>query len=363
MKRTAGAFVLLAALGGCMSADKSRQPTETFGKVSQAREIKGLVGPHGEPVPMGYNGRAYMPSDDQVRQSAYASASNAPSGVVQVGGRSAAGCTNCGPNGEVGQAGGHSHGLGGGFGGGGLGNSGGYGQVPNYHPRSGILPVPGMGPAGAVAAIGALPAYGAPVPTNARTSIKFSDPVGMKITWFANGGLNDVPLETPTRYNFLQGGVYRLKLSEIPKRPDLTLYPTLEVLPSTLKSATFLAHSSVPVAFTDQDFEQVASNNFLIKVVYLPDPQYQDIAAIGQPSEISTAQLDPGVDPVVEAQKRGTVLLIIRMGNIDLENRNSPAMNAPGPRFGGAMPRMMPTPAAAPVNPILPTSATAPVTK
>ena len=348
--------MLLAAVGGCMSADKSREPAGTFGKVSRAQEINGLVAPHGEPVPVGYNGRAYMPSDDQVRQSAYASASNAPSGVVQVGGRSAAGCTNCGEGGQRG-----SHGLGGGFGGG-AGNSGGYGQVPNYHPRSGILPVPGMGPAGAVAAVGALPAYGAPIPTNARTSIKFSDPVGMKITWFANGGLNDVPLETPTRYNFLQGGVYRLKLSEIPKRPDLTLYPTLEVLPSTLKSATFLAHSSVPVAFTDQDFEQVASNNFLIKVVYLPDPQYQDITAIGQPSEISTAQLDPGVDPVVEAQKRGTVLLIIRMGNIDLENRNSPAMNAPGPfadpRFGGIVPK--PAPTAAPVGRILPVSASIP---
>ena len=38
---------------------------------------------------------------------------------------------------------------------------------------------------------------------------------------------------------------------------------------------------------------------------------------------------------MAEAQRRGTILAIIRLGNIDLENRASPAMNAPP--HGGPM--------------------------
>ena len=49
---------------------------------------------------------------------------------------------------------------------------------------------------------------------------------------------------------------------------------------------------------------------------------------------------------MMEAQKRGTILLIVRMGNIDLQAPNTPAMDAPnpfmmqGPPIG---PRALPT--------------------
>jgi hypothetical protein len=86
----------------------------------------------------------------------------------------------------------------------------------------------------------------------------------------------------------------------------------------------------VPVTFTEEDFEQVAAGNFVVKVIYLPDPQFQDLAATG-PDEVVSSRLEPGVDPICEAQRRGCILLVVRLGNIDLEAPNTPAMDAPNP--------------------------------
>src|SRR5437763_1704708 len=141
-------------------------------------------------------------------------------------------------------------------------------------------------------------------------------------------GFTPTQVEVPGRYNFIQGGVYRLKLSNVPNRPQLELYPTLEVTPCNARTATFLAHSTVPVSFTEEDFEQVAAGNLVVKVVYLPDPQFQDLAVAG-PDEVVSTRLGPGVDPGVEAQRRGSVLAVVRMGNLDLEAPNAPPLHAP----------------------------------
>jgi hypothetical protein len=194
-----------------------------------------------------------------------------------------------------------------------------------------------MGPPGGVAAIGALTGGpgGGPKFQMRRTSVRFLSPSGMKITWFAPGGpegpgFAPTQIEAPGRYNFVQAAIYRLKLTDIPNRPGLELYPTLEVVPSSFKTYPFLAHSAVPVSFTDEDFDQVSAGNYVVKVIYLPDPQFQDLAAIA-PGEVVSTRLEPGVDPIAEAHRRGSILLIVRLGNIDLEAPNTPAMDAPGP--------------------------------
>ena len=101
-------------------------------------------------------------------------------------------------------------------------------------------------------------------------------------------------------------------------------------MPACARTVTFLAHSTVPISFTEEDFEQVAAGNLVVKVIYLPDPQFQDLAVAG-PDEVVSTRLEPGVDPIQEAMRRGSVLAILRMGNIDLEAPNTPALHAPPP--------------------------------
>lgn len=152
------------------------------------------------------------------------------------------------------------------------------------------------------------------------SQIGFIGPDGMQVRWDVTtaGGFDSAPLVTPGRYDFAQGGIYRLKLTDIPGYEGVELYPSLEVAPVTPRTAAFLAHNTIPFQLTEEDLDQVTTGNFVTKVVYLPDPDYQELAVAGVETLVST-RLDPGVDPVCEADRRGSILAIIRIGNKDLE--------------------------------------------
>jgi hypothetical protein len=165
---------------------------------------------------------------------------------------------------------------------------------------------------------------------NVKSQIYFLDPSGMQIGWQTGGASGErvylpAQLTVPARYNFMQGYIYRLKLTNISGRPNATLYPTIEVAPSTPATDAYLTHNPIPVQFTAEDFDQVLDGgNFVTKVIYLPDPKYQELAIAGVETLVST-RLEPGVDPILEADKRGTILLIVRLGAIDLEMQGAAA--------------------------------------
>ena len=110
----------------------------------------------------------------------------------------------------------------------------------------------------------------------------------------------------------------------------MELYPTLEVVPTSPKTNEFLAHNSVPLEFSEDDFKQVVDRNYIVKVIYLPDPQFQDVAGAG-PDEIISTKLEPGQDPIQEALRRGSILLVLHIGNIDQEVPSSPGLTSPVP--------------------------------
>jgi hypothetical protein len=160
---------------------------------------------------------------------------------------------------------------------------------------------------------------------NTRSQVYFLDPDGMQVGWQTSAGPNGeraylpAQLTVPARYNFTQGYIYRLKLTSIPGRPGAALYPTIEVAPTTPATDAYLAHNAIPIQLTDEDFQQVLDGgNFVTKVIYLPDPRFQELAVSGVETLVST-RLEPGIDPILEADKRGTILMIVRLGAIDLE--------------------------------------------
>jgi hypothetical protein len=323
MKRLAAGWLVLAAVGGCVSPSGAPCTSCGGGTGRTVSGVPGVQGPWGQPVAP-YAG---MPPPAGTKA---AKATSAPSGVVQA----AAAGTDF--HGGIMPCSGSCSG-------------GACGPVMTLGPNGALGPV-GVGggcpPPGAVAAIGALTggaAAGLPAGMGAqRTSVRFTAPDGMRISWFGTSlegrsGYDANSITVKGRYNFAQGAVYRLKLSNIPNQADLVLYPTLEVVPANVKTAVFLAHSSVPVAFTDEDFAQVRSGNYVVKVIYLPDPQYQELATAG-PSEIVSTRLEPGADPIAEACRRGSILVVVRMGNIDLEAPNTPGMDMPGPFTPGPLP-------------------------
>jgi hypothetical protein len=342
MKRTMGALMLLAAMGGCVSSESGHSsggwgsgPPMASNAWSQGPvTIPNVQGAWGQPVTMSAPYNAVPPGGAEAAaammsrsmpmdlvQAAGVSNSGLPSGVVQAGGFSPASVPF--------QAAGPSMG--------------------------GSCPPGGSGyPPGVVAAVGAITSPALDRFPTKRTEVRFVAPTGMKVSWYAPSpdsrqGFATQSLDVPFNYNFAQAAVYRLKLSHIASRPGVELYPTVEVVPSNIKTDPFLAHSAVPVSFTDEDFEQITAGNYVVKVIYLPEPQFQDLVVTG-PDEIVSSRLEPGVDPIAEAARRGNILLIIRVGNINLEAPNTPPMDAPG-AYG---PKAMGAPGHLPANPGMP---------
>lgn len=353
MKRIAAVLVLVAGLSGCATTGPDTPPMIGHTGAGYTRNIPGVEGPMGQPMPIMAAAAPRQPTGAEYARSMLASnmpmgpmgpmgmvpPGGAPSGIVQAGAFERAG----GPSGIV-QMGGMAPP--------GMAPPGmtppGVG-LPGAPPMpGGIMPVGHQGPVpNAVAAVNAITGPGGPRFPTRRSEVRFVGPAGMKIAWPGMvGDVRNNQIEAPGRYNFIQGAIYRLKLSDLPGRPGVDLYPTLEVVPANLRTDAYIAHSAVPVYFTEEDFEQVLGGNFLVKVIYLPNPQYADVAMTGGPEEVVSTRLEPGADPIAEACKRGSILLIIRVGNIDLEAPHTPPMNAPPPGGGfmgaGPMPPGMP---------------------
>ncbi len=210
-------------------------------------------------------------------------------------------------------------------------------------------PGPGVGGPGP-GVIGFQPT--APVPQ--RTSqVLFVGPEGMVVNWDVTvpNQFDSEPLVCPGRYNFPQGAIYRLKLTNIPGHPGVELYPTLEVGPAMPRTEAFLAHNAIPIQFTPEDFDQVLSGNFVTKVIYLPDPEYQELALAGVETLVST-RLEPGVDPIEEADRRGSIMAVVRLGNKDFEvpeEVGGPSEVVPA-GFAGALPAGAPIPQGGPLG-------------
>ena len=176
-------------------------------------------------------------------------------------------------------------------------------------PGPGVM-LPGSGFPGAVA----------PPMAQRSSQLYFVGPGGMTVHWDATmpGAFDSEPLVAPGRQNFPQGAIYRLKLTNIAGREGVELYPTIEIAPENPRTEAFLAHNPIPVQLTEEDFDQVATSNFVTKVIYVPDAEFQELAVAGVQTLVST-RLDPGQNPIVEADRRGSILAIVRLGNIDLQ--------------------------------------------
>ena len=152
--------------------------------------------------------------------------------------------------------------------------------------------------------------------------VMFGRPEGMQVFWDISGSgqFDSTPLVTPGRQNFQQGSIYRLKLTNIPGagREGVELYPTLEIGPPARRTLAYLAHNAIPIQLTEEDFDQVLAGNFVTKVIYLPDPEFQGLAVADVATLVST-RLEPGLDPIEEASRKGAILAILRVGNKDIE--------------------------------------------
>ncbi len=139
------------------------------------------------------------------------------------------------------------------------------------------------------------------------TQIQFVSPSGMRVLIEHDS----TQLTIPDRYDFEreeketksysvwlfpEGAPYESKIPAI-----------VDVYPASARVAKFLANDSVPLQITDEELKQLRARNPVTMVIYRPKFISQ------KPLEtITSARLDPEVDPLREAQRRGEIIAVIR---------------------------------------------------
>lgn len=161
--------------------------------------------------------------------------------------------------------------------------------------------------------------------------VRIVGPEGMRVYVADSNGKFSEPRsrKAPTKMNLSAGREYRLKLTEIPGREGVMLYPLLTISPMSSKTAKFFRKSAVTVEFTEAEFDRILSGESLTKAIYDPAPEFVEmvIAGVETPTTpfMSNFMLypgeDPNFDPVSDAKRRGCLLVVLEVGNLDLSGR------------------------------------------
>jgi RNA polymerase sigma factor (sigma-70 family) len=193
-----------------------------------------------------------------------------------------------------------------------------------------------------------------------QVQIRIAAPVGMKVSlWEPSGKDTKVAsIDAPGRLNLEPGKRTRLKVYDIPNRPGVERFPTVEIPKTDAVTEPFVTSSAIPIEFTDEDFDHVNGGRAITKVVYLttggkktaarpmgpgaPEPEADGKKAVSRPGgsgpipiaiepregfgQVHTiASFDyPQQDVIELARQRGTILAVVRMGDIDLEKAGKP---------------------------------------
>jgi uncharacterized repeat protein (TIGR01451 family) len=124
---------------------------------------------------------------------------------------------------------------------------------------------------------------------------------------------------------------YRLRLANLPNRPDAELFPVIEVVghlhrPDGIDPGKY----PIRIAFTEPDLVEAVDHGRLVtQVVYLEDPDLALPVALPK-DEIPVVTISPAEEPVKVASALGRVMAIVRMGGRkpSVEELNQP--NGPG---------------------------------
>ena len=149
------------------------------------------------------------------------------------------------------------------------------------------------------------------------------------------------------------GYIYRVELSEIPGRPGLTLFPTLELrgalhLPPKLTASSFPA----TVHLSDMDVEAIARGSLITKLIYLENPDRADPRPT-RPGEVIETDVPARANLFQEARERGRAMILVHVGERVPMREELVAQNVPGTiLLPGA--RSMGLPTAPPAFPPIP---------
>lgn len=177
-------------------------------------------------------------------------------------------------------------------------------EAPSVHyEHAGVMP-PGAIGGRKLLRGGPLPGYFQPV--------EISGPEGLLVATVANGAF-DEPQGAPLRVGLLIGGVYRLRVTNIPLQPGFEVYPTIEVIDRLYPPVGQEFKFPIPVDLSQEELEMALEGRFVTRVIYLEDPEAAEPIA-RDADEQAYFEVQAGDDPLAVADTLGRPVAILRMG-------------------------------------------------
>ncbi len=173
------------------------------------------------------------------------------------------------------------------------------------------------------------PALPAPPPPSPLMYLRFTGPVGSKITIYRGLDQGQV-LELPCVLGFRPGYSYRFAVSDLPNLPRQVFYPSIEVRGSLallpkMRNADFPAH----INFTEDEFARTMQGVYVKKVVTLERPDLALPIATKADSPIEI-RVPASRDPIIEAAERGQPMVVYHVGQRFITPQELNALAIPG---------------------------------
>jgi len=176
-------------------------------------------------------------------------------------------------------------------------------QPPVHLLNAGIMP-PGAIGSQQLMRGGPLPGYYQPV--------EIVVPPGAQVST-ASVGQFDEPQTGPIVLGMLIGGVYRLRVTDIPNQPTLEVYPTVEVIDRLYPPIGMEARFPIIIHLAEEDLQLALAGKFVTRIVYLEDPDAA-VPLPAQPLDQPYFEIARGQDPLEVADRLGRPVAIVRMG-------------------------------------------------
>ncbi len=177
-------------------------------------------------------------------------------------------------------------------------------QEPPIHYLHHGLATPGMVGRTRLQRGGPVPGYFQPVEIRA--------PEGAKVSIASQGQFGPAQL-TPLRLGLLIAPVYRFRVSNIAAHEGLEVFPTIELIDRVYPPRGQERRFPIPIELDANDIELALDGKFVTRVVYLEDPDKALPVAEGRMDQ-HWYDAGPGVNPLLEADRWGRPLAIVRMG-------------------------------------------------
>ncbi len=191
-------------------------------------------------------------------------------------------------------------------------------QAPNAHYRHQGLAPPGAIGNAQLRRGGPLPGYFQPVEIRA--------PKGTRVSLAVHGRF-DAPQDAPLNVGLLVAPVYRLRVANIPGSEGQEVFPTIEIIDRLYPPPGEQRRFSIPVELTEEDLQLALDGKFVTRVIYLEDAETA-LPILDKPERQNWFDTGPGENPLLEADRWGRPLAILRLGGRVPEDPEQP-----DPRF------------------------------